>query len=301
MGILLLPVDELVAARLVGSLAALMWQRIAAERAAYNTAPFCFEAAVSAALLQPLLPADGALSLAIVGLLLLVIAAVDQLMSLLVLLVIHMHGGPVGPADATEVLTQSVALSTVSTLMAAALLILIRQGVVGALLALAMVITALFICRTHAVSSRRHQSLAVVHDFVTEGVGAETVQELAATRLARIRHVLRASDVQLRLSEPAPGGSGPGAESYLLLGLDEVDRLTTAVSQVPADWVHARALHGGQPTLATRGGDALILSWLDQQNLASRCDSGARADRDHQPRHPVGDGQDGRDRDLHPR
>jgi diguanylate cyclase (GGDEF)-like protein len=267
MGILLLPVGELVAARLVGSLAALLWQRIAAEKVAYNTAAFCLEAAISATLLHALLPAGGALSLRTIGLLLVVIAAVDQLMSLLVLLVIHLHGGPVGPDDITEVLTQSVVLSMVSTLMAAALLILIRQGAVGALLALSMVITALLAYRMYAAFSRRHHSLAVVHDFVTEGVGAETVEELAATSLPRIRHVLRASDVQLRLDERAPGGPGPGGECYLLLGLDEDDRLTTAHSQVPADWVHTRALHRGEPTLATRGGDAPISSWLDQQNL----------------------------------
>jgi diguanylate cyclase (GGDEF)-like protein len=268
MGILLLPVDELVAARLVGSLAALLWQRIAAERVAYNAAAFCFEAAVSATLLHVWLPLGGALSLRTVGLLLVVVAAVDQLMSMLVLLVIRLHGGPVGRADVTEVLTQSVELSVVSTLMASVLLILIRQGVVGALLAAAMVITALFVYRTYAASSRRHQSLAVVHDFVTEGVGAETVEELAATSLARIRHVLRASDVQLRLCEPAPGGPDPDTEKYLLLGLDESNRLTTAHSQVRPDWVQALALHRGEPTLATRGGNAPISSWLKEQNLA---------------------------------
>jgi len=268
MGILLLPVGELVAARLVGSLAALLWQRIAAEKVAYNSAAFCFEAAVSATLLHALLPSGGALSLRTIGLLLVVIAAVDQLMSLLVLLIIHLHSGPVGRADVTEVLTQSAVLSTVSTLMAAMLLILIRQGVVGVLLALALVIAALFIYRTYAASSRRHQSLAVVHDFVTEGVGAETVEELAATSLARIRHVLRACDVQLRLSERAPGGTGPGAESYLLLGLNEDDRLTIAHSQVPVDWVQALALQRGQPTLATRGAGPAAAAWLDQQDLA---------------------------------
>ena len=52
LGILLLPVHELILARLVGSLTALLWQRIAAEKITYNTAAFCFEVAVSGTLLR---------------------------------------------------------------------------------------------------------------------------------------------------------------------------------------------------------------------------------------------------------
>ncbi|HEY8822146.1 MAG TPA: hypothetical protein VIM49_09420, partial [Dermatophilaceae bacterium] len=56
LGILLLPLHELVLARLLGSLTALLWQRIAAEKITYNTAAYCFEAALSGTLLRAWMP-----------------------------------------------------------------------------------------------------------------------------------------------------------------------------------------------------------------------------------------------------
>src|SRR5674476_145307 len=103
LGILLLPVHELVLARLVGSLTALLWHRIAAEKVIYNTAAFCFEVAVSGTLLRAWLTFTGELSLWAIAALLVCIAAVDQLMSILVLLVIRMHGGTIGRRDIAEV------------------------------------------------------------------------------------------------------------------------------------------------------------------------------------------------------
>jgi diguanylate cyclase (GGDEF)-like protein len=269
LGILLLPVDELVLARLVGSLAALLWQRIAAEKVVYNTAAFCFEAAVSGTLLHSWLPQTGELNLWATAVLLVCIAAVDQLMSLLVLLVIHLHGGRITRPDIAEVLVPAVLLSVVATVFASALYVLIQQGIVGDLLALALVTLAVLIYRSYASTSRRHQSLAVVHDFVTEGVGAETVEQLAPHSLARIRHVLRASTVELRLLDSHADGKQPHQESLLFLGLGEDDQLThtdTHTSQ-STDWVHSKAFHHGEPTLATHGHDTAIIRWLDSMNL----------------------------------
>jgi diguanylate cyclase (GGDEF)-like protein len=269
LGILLLPVHELVVARLVGSLAALLWQRIAAEKVAYNTAAFCFEAAVSGTVLHALLPPAGELNLQAVAMLVVCIAAVDQLMSLLVLVVIRMHGGPVTRRDMADVLVPAAILSVVASVFAAAMYILIQQGIVGDLLALALVIMAVLVYRMYASTSRRHQSLAVVHDFVTEGVGAETVEELAPRSLARMRHVLRASAVELRLLDSSPEGQQTHQERCLVLGLGEDDQVThtrTHTAQSP-DWVHSKALHHGEPTLATHGHDTAIVRWLDGLSL----------------------------------
>jgi len=267
LGILLLPVHELVLARLVGSLTALLWQRVAAEKVTYNTSAFCFEVAVSGTLLHAWLPQTGELNVAAILVLLVCIAAVDQLMSLLVLLVIHMHGGTIGRHDVAEVLVPSLILSVVATTFAAALDILIRQGVVGVVLALALVTVAVFIYRMYAATSRRHQSLEVVHDFVTEGVGAETVEQLARRSLARMRLVLRAGTVELMLLDSQADGQEPQQESYLLLGLGEDDQLTQTHTSQSTDWVHSKALHHGEPTLATRDRDTAVVHWLDSMNL----------------------------------
>ncbi|MBC7560228.1 MAG: EAL domain-containing protein [Dermatophilaceae bacterium] len=269
LGILLLPVHELVLARLIGSIAALLWQRIAAEKVIYNTAAFCFEAAVSGTLLHALLPRTGELNLQAVAALMVCIAAVDQLMSLLVLWVIWMHVGPITRQDLVEVLVPAVILSVVATVFASAMYILIQQGIVGDLLALALVTMAVFIYRLYASTSRRHQSLAVVHDFVTEGVGAETVEQLAPRSLARMRHVLRASAVELRLLDNNVEGRQARQDTYLQLSLGEDDQLfhAAARSSHSTDWVHSKAMHHGEPTLATHGHDTAVVRWLDSLNL----------------------------------
>jgi diguanylate cyclase (GGDEF)-like protein len=267
LGILLLPLHELVLARLLGSLTALLWQRIAAEKITYNTAAYCFEAALSGTLLRAWMPHTGVLNLWTITALLVVIAAVDQLMGVLVLWVIRMHGGTLTRRDVAEVVLQSSVLSALATVFASALQILMSQGIAGDLLALALVTVAVLIYRAYASTSRRHQSLAMVHDFVAEGVGAETVEQLARRSLARIRRVLRAGGVELLLLEANADGQQQQQEAYLLLGLGEDDELTHSHTSQFADWVHSKALHHGEPTLATHGGDRAVVRWLDSLNL----------------------------------
>jgi len=169
--------------------------------------------------------------------------------------------------DVAEVVVQSAVLSVLATVFASALQILMSQGIAGDLLALALVTVAVFIYRAYASTSRRHQSLAMVHDFVAEGVGAETVEHLARRSLARIRRVLRAGGVELLLLEGNADGQQQQQEAYLLLGLGEDDELTHSHTSQFADWVHSKALHHGEPTLATHGRDRAVVRWLDSLNL----------------------------------
>ncbi len=220
LGILLLPVHELVLARLVGSLScAAMATHRGREKVAYNTAAFCFEVSQRRTSYTYGCRIRVELDLRAIAVLLVCIAAVDQLMSILVLLVIRMHGGTMDRRDIAEVLVPAVMLSVVATVFASALYVLIQNGIVGDLLALALVAVAVLIYRMYASTSRRHQSLAVVHDFVTAGVGAETVEQLAARSLVRMRHVLRASAVELLLLDGNANGQQPHHGTHLLLGL----------------------------------------------------------------------------------
>ena len=269
LGILLLPVHELVLARLVGGLAALLWQRIAAEKTIYNMAAYAFEAAVSAAMVHLWLPQVGGLDLWNIAGLLVVVAAVDKLMAVLVLLVIRMHGGTLSRRDVAEVVAQSLALSLLATVFAVVLQLLMSHGIVGNLLALALVTVAVFIYRGYASASRRHQSLAVVHDFVTEAVGAETVEQLARRGLTRIREVLRATTVELLLLDSDGGADGQSQHhaTNLLFAVGEDEQLTLTRTSHSADWVQLKALESGEPTLATRGRDSAVVRWLESKSL----------------------------------
>ncbi|MEP7018836.1 MAG: EAL domain-containing protein [Actinomycetota bacterium] len=267
LGILLLPVHELVLARLVGGLAALLWQHIAAEKTIYNTAAYAFEAAVSGVIVHLWLPQVAVLDLWTIAGLLVAIAAVDQLMAVLVLLVIRMHGGTLSRRDVAEVLVQSLVLSLLATVFAVVLQLLMSHGIVGNLLALALVTVAVFIYRAYASASRRHQSLAVVHDFVTEAVAAETVEQLARRGLARMRQVLRAATVELLLLDNDEDGQSQQHPTYLLFALGEDEQLTLARTSQSADWVQLKALESGEPTLATRGRDSAVVRWLESKSL----------------------------------
>jgi diguanylate cyclase (GGDEF)-like protein len=272
LGILLLPVHELVIARLVGSLLALLLQHISAEKIVYNTAAFAFEAALSGTIIHLWFVPTGQPSVADIAGLLTCIAVVDQLMSALVLWVIRIHGGPLSRRDIAEVLLPSLMLSLVATVFAAGLRILLRAGFVGDMIAFILVLVAILIYRIYASTARRHQSLAMVHDFVTEGVGSATLEELANHSLTRIRQVLRASAVELQLYPGAAGVNGntdKTADLPLRLTVDEDDQLTVSPSGAdPADWVQSKALHQGEATLATHsGGDAATVRWLDARKL----------------------------------
>jgi hypothetical protein len=89
-----------------------------------------------------------------------------------------------------------------------------------------------------------------------EGVGAETVEQLARRSLARMRHVLRAASVELLLLDSNADGQQPHQETYFLLGLGEDDQLTRTHTSQSTDWVQSKALHHGEPTLAGRSAHA---------------------------------------------
>jgi diguanylate cyclase (GGDEF)-like protein len=262
-GILLLPVHELVLARLVGSLAALLIQRIGAEKTAYNTCAFVFEAALSATLVQAVLGVPVRLDVASISFALVCIAAVDQAMSSLVLLVIRIHGVRMERSEAVGVLIQAVALSIVASTFAAAICLLTGQGPSGDILVVALLAVSIVLYRGYATITRRHQSLAMVHDFVADNAGADSVDDLARQSLARVRTLLRCTTAELLLTAGPSAGQADGPQ--LLKRIVCADE-SVEVSHVPtdsSDWVRSKALHHGEPTLAPRAGkDPATQKWL---------------------------------------
>lgn len=260
LGALIAPVPALILARTAGSLAAMLLQRTGPEKVVYNASAFAFEAAATGSLCQLLVR-----SLDIKSVLILVgcVAAVDQVMTVLVLLVIRLHGARMGRSEAIEVCTQSLVLSVVASAFAVVLRIMLERGATGWTLACVLIAVAVLGYRMHAEAVGRHKSLTRVHDFVAGGVAASGLDEVAVSSLSRIRDVLHAAAAELAVSD---GGDREDSAEICttVFHLDEEDRLTTDRRVAdPADWVRMRALHHGHATLAVRGRDAAIDTWLD--------------------------------------
>ena len=258
LGVLLLPVPSLVLARAGGSLVAMLLQRTSAEKLAYNASAFAFEAALTSTLCRlTVADLDPLAVLALIG----CVAAVDQLMTALVLLVIRLHGITMQRREVGQVIVQSLALSAVATAFAVTLRILMLRGVTGYSLAAVLVAVAILAYRMYAGTVQRHHIMTTVHDFVTNSANTASMADLAASSLTRMRDMLRASAAELAVIDGAPGGE---ARSWTVYSVDEDDRLAVrSDAPVAADWVRMRALHNGISTLAVRGRDAGVDAWLD--------------------------------------
>ena len=191
-GVLVLPPLAFVATRLVASVLAFAWQRVSADKMAYNAAAYVFEAAADVALVHFLLAPDQGLDPRTALTLIAIMAGVDQLMSGLVLVMIRVHDGPLSREAAIEVLIPALILSVASTLFAFSMIILFQQGVLGTVVAVVLVGIFGYGYRAYAAARQRHASLAMVHEFVTGGVGAQSLESLAQELLSRIRRLLRA-------------------------------------------------------------------------------------------------------------
>jgi diguanylate cyclase (GGDEF)-like protein len=261
LGAMIIPVPALILARALGSISAMLAQRTTGEKLVYNSSAFAFEAAITGSLCHAFVgPRDDITSvLILVG----CIAAVDQFMTLLVLLVIRLHGARMGRAEALEVCIQSLVLSVVATSFAVVLRIMLDHGATGWTLAAVLIGVAVLGYRMHAAAVSRHSSLTMVHEFVAEGAAVSGLDEVAVSSLSRIREMLHAAAAELALSESA--NREDGAEIWTTVyHLDDDDRLVTERrSADPGDWVRMRALHHGHATLAVRGRDSAIDTWLD--------------------------------------
>ncbi len=268
LGILVLPVPMLVASRVVGSVAAMIVQRTSAEKVCYNISAFAFEAAATATLCRHLVPD---LDPASVVTLIACIAAVDQLMTALVLVVIRLHGIAMRRGDVVQVVGQSLVLSAIASSFAITLRILLRLGVTGYGLAIVLVATAVLSYRMYAATVRRHHAVTTVHDFVAASGTPSSPADLAGESLTRVRSVVRAGVAELAVLDTHPDAA---VQTWTVYRVDEDDHLTvTSGSPQVSDWVRMRALHNGIATLAVRGTDPDIDAWLDTAGpQASRLD-----------------------------
>src|ERR1035437_2665958 len=184
-GVLVLPPGAFVATRLGASVLAFVWQRVSVDKIAYNSAAYAFEAAADAMLVHLLLRPQQGMGLRTAVVLILLLAVVDQVISMLVLIMIRLHSGPLSRTDIVEGLVPALVLSVASSMFALNLIILFEYGTLGAVLAVLLVGLGAAGYRAYAGARHRHESLTLVHEFVTGSVGAQSLETLAEELLSR--------------------------------------------------------------------------------------------------------------------
>ncbi|HET6209016.1 MAG TPA: EAL domain-containing protein [Jatrophihabitans sp.] len=274
-GLLVLPSHTLVIVRLVGTLMAFLYQRILKVKIFYNIGAYAFEAAADAYLVWTILGPRQHADIWTVAVTAGVIALLDQFMAILVILLISLHNGPMSRQDVITTLSSAVVLSMIGAAFATIVLLLLGHGVLGAILVSILIVMGTAIYRSRASTRRRHQALALMHEFVAGGVGAESLETLAEQLLSRIRTLLRATAVQLMIVEARTGTdvlSTEGGESTpaLLLTIGEDEQLVVSKGEVDrSDWILVRALAQEEPTLASRATkDRGLRRWLADRELA---------------------------------
>jgi diguanylate cyclase (GGDEF)-like protein len=182
-----------------------------------------------------------------------------------------MHGGRLTRNDVRAVVVPALVLAMVSTTVAIGALLLAKIGALGIVVMAVLTMVAVALYRGYLVTSRRHQRLELLHDFVSGGVGAESLDEVAQELLVRIRSVLRATNAELTLlpdnDTDAKRNGRRGAQRVSTFTDDDVagfaadhDRLTTL------DWTSVRALDQAEPLLAPRSAkDRAVRGWLQER------------------------------------
>jgi diguanylate cyclase (GGDEF)-like protein len=270
-GVLVMSPQVFVLTRLAASVLAFVWQRVLLDKMAYNAAAYAFEAAADVLLVHLLLRPNQSLDLRTAVVVIVVLAVVDQLISVLVLVMIRVHNGPLSRSDVLEVLVPAFVLSVTSSMFAFNMLILLQHGMLGAAIAAMLVGLGAAGYRAYAAAQHRHQSLTLVHEFVTGGVGAQSLEALAEVLLSRIRRLLRASTVQVMIVDADGDGDMLPSEvgSALTLAVDEEDSLHVGHHDFDTgDWVVVRTLTQQEPLLACRTTkDPGVRHWLNDHGF----------------------------------
>ena len=232
-GVLYCDPRALVVARLAGAVLVLAWQRLPPLKTAYNLGAYTLEAGVVSFGLHRILGSGIELTLLTALICYLIMGLVDLLMSSLVLLVISWHQGRVTATEAAEVFVPAAVLSMFSTLSGVAIVVLLDEGLLGVLLIVGFAALTAVLYHGYLNLRHRHESLALMHEFVEQRVEVGTVEELAGVLLARVRRLMSA------------GGAGivvPRAEADLRLWIAEGEDRPTRRGQPsgPGDWLFTR-------------------------------------------------------------
>ncbi|MFL6099200.1 MAG: putative bifunctional diguanylate cyclase/phosphodiesterase [Actinomycetales bacterium] len=239
---------DLVLARVVGGLIGFAILRPPTMKAVYNASAYAFEAATIATAVHWLLPVGARLDVRTAITCLLVVAAVDVLMSLLVVLVIILHGSRLGFRDILQTFLPATIFSAANTTCALVAAVLIESGTLGVVLLAVTAAASAVMFKAYLVRRRRHQSLALIHEFVEQGAGLHSPQDLAARLLARMQTLLRCTEVELVLAS----SDDPAAPTTRLRTSDDGDLIVEDGVPVSADWLLLRVVATNEAVLLPR-------------------------------------------------
>jgi diguanylate cyclase (GGDEF)-like protein len=246
---------QVVGARIVGSLIAFLIQRPAAVKIVYNVTAYAFEAALDGFLLHLAWGTGHHLDLPHSLALAATVAAVDLLIGCLVLVVIKSQGATVDRTQIQSVLLPALAFSLTSTTLALMSLITLMHGWLGVTLLSLSAVMAGVGHYSYQMLHRRHQALALVHDFVEHSKAADNLDELAARLLTRTRRLLAAARTEVAVF---------GDNEIFWLGVGEDDVLQTMpVAAGSPDWLLRRVLEQDEAILVkARTRDDGLRRWL---------------------------------------
>lgn len=259
LGLLIGTPRELIAARIIGSLVAFLLQRSPPIKIAYNLAAYTAEAAIDATCVHALLGHPAHLSAQVAATCLLIIALVDQLMSVLVIVIITWHQGALSRRESAEVMLPALLGSGFATTGAVTALLLVGRGALGDTVLAVLVVSAAATYRGYQILHRRHQALEHLHDFVGLNTGEDPADVLAGRMLEQTRALMRATKAELIHTEA-------GVTSHLTVAEDGV--LTICEDGWAAtDWLVTRVRQDRQPALLPRATrDPKLKSWLSAQH-----------------------------------
>ena len=258
LGILTGTPTHLVLARVLGTLVAFALQRPPATKAVYNVCAYAFEAATAATLIHSLVPRGARLDLATAGWCCLVVAGLDLLMSLLVAVVISIHGSRLGWREIVQILAPAAIFSAASTACALVAALLIESGPLGVVLLCIASASCAVLFQAYLIRRRRHQSLALIHEFVEHGAGVQSVEDMASRLLGRMQVLLRCNDIELVVA-----GTEPGTPTTRFSVGDGRQLEVTEGDPVTTDWLLLRVVSTGKPVLLPRTtSDVGLRDWL---------------------------------------
>jgi diguanylate cyclase (GGDEF)-like protein len=199
-GLLYLPVVDVTAVRVAGTAITMIWAlRLPVRKIFFNLSAIVLENATTACLWHLIIGGHHQLDLPVGVVAVTASAMSDVITAYAVTFVIFINGGAVEKSDLREVMTNSVAVSTVTGIAAITDAVLLGDTLLGSALTVILVLATGLGYRSYVKIIERNVELSIVHRFVDESSGLLGRGEVAEKLLRNIRISLRAERIELTI------------------------------------------------------------------------------------------------------
>jgi diguanylate cyclase (GGDEF)-like protein len=262
LGLLYVPPQHLLLARMTATVIAFLVQRAGGVKFAFNTASYLLDTALVIALAHVLIGGGAALDARTAVLCYVSLAAVDLLMTAVVLAVIRINDGPLTRAEAGDVLLPATGFVALNTAVGFICAVLVGAGLLGGVLLLVFGTVTTVVYRGYLVLRRRYHSLEQVQEFVEHSEGTGTVDELAGRLLSEICTLVRASQVELTLRDEG------GIVDLRILSDGQSHTIAPAAGGSRAtDRAYAEDLPDNAAIITARSRDPAHRRWLNDHDV----------------------------------